>query len=89
MRALLAAFEEKKRIVELLGACLTRRGEAVFIGAENLDEPFRCCSLVLVPYCSPQGERGALGIVGPTRMEYSKVLGAVSGVAHLVSKVMA
>jgi heat-inducible transcriptional repressor len=89
MRALLAAFEEKKRIVELLGACMARPGKAVFIGTENPDEPFRCCSLVLVPYCSPEGERGALGVVGPTRMEYSKVLGAVSGVAHLVSKAMA
>lgn len=81
MKAIFAAFEQKSRILQILNNCLDGTGFSVIIGSENPDTGLRTCSFILSSYEMPSGETGTLGIVGPTRMEYARMLNTVRGVA--------
>jgi heat-inducible transcriptional repressor len=85
---LFAAFESKHRLVNLLTLCLQEGGLTVLIGSEIPDEQIAHCSLVLASYSSPRGEQGVLGVVGPTRMEYRRVIRAVDETARAVMGIM-
>ena len=86
-RAALRLVEEKKRILHVLD--LTREAKAmqIFIGA---DSSFAQEGLAVV--ASPFGEGGVvgtLGVIGPTRMNYSKVISLVDYTARVLSRVLA
>ncbi len=88
MKGLLKAFNEKKVIIQLLDKFIGSEGVQVFIGAENQFLGNDQCSMVLSQY--KQGDRvlGALGVIGPTRMEYSKVIPLVDATAKQVSRLL-
>jgi len=88
MKGLLKAFNEKKVIVQLLDKFIGTDGVQVFIGAENQFLGNDQCSMVISQY--KQGDRvlGALGVIGPTRMEYSKVIPLVDATAKQVSRLL-
>ena len=90
LRNLLAAFEEKAKLARILGACLesSAPGVRVFIGGENADAEMRHCTIVAAPYHYRDHAVGALGVVGPTRMEYDRAMRAVEYVAHLTSRLL-
>jgi heat-inducible transcriptional repressor len=88
MRGLLTAFEEKKVIVQLLDMYLGSDGVQVFIGAENPFLGDHHCSLVVSQYKRGDQVLGALGVIGPTRMEYSKVIPLVDSAAKQVSRLL-
>jgi heat-inducible transcriptional repressor len=90
LRDLLAAFEEKAKLARILSACLESSppGVRVFIGGENLDAEMRHCTIIAAPYHYRDRAVGALGVVGPTRLEYDWAITTVEYVAHLTSRLL-
>jgi heat-inducible transcriptional repressor len=60
----------------------------VFIGGENVDAEMRHCTIIAAPYRYRDRAVGALGVVGPTRMEYDRAMTTVEYVAHLTSRLL-
>jgi len=87
MHALLYLIEEKQRLVELLNAYIDGAGLTVVIGAEHLDPSLRPFSFVLSTYGDAAGT-GTIGVIGPTRMRYSRAIAVVDGAAQAVSRVL-
>ena len=89
-RALLETFEEKAKLVRILNACLqsSTPGVRILIGRENTAREMQQCTLIVAPFCYRRRVMGALGVVGPTRMEYDRAITAVEYVAHLCSKLL-
>jgi heat-inducible transcriptional repressor len=87
LQALLQMIEEKQRLLELLNEYIDGPGLTVVIGAEHLDPNLRPFSLVLSTYDDGSGI-GTVGVIGPTRMRYSRAIAAVDGAAQAVSRVL-
>ena len=87
LQALLQMIEEKQKLLELLNEYIDGPGLTVVIGAEHLDPNLRPFSLVLSTYDDGSGI-GTVGIIGPTRMRYSRAIAAVDGAAQAVSRVL-
>lgn len=88
MKGLLQALEEKALIVELLNKCLDAEGVHVFIGSENENRWMEDCSLVAANYKRGNRALGTLGVIGPARMEYERVIPLVNHTANLLSRVL-
>lgn len=91
MRALFRMFEEKSRLVRILNECLADRSFGnvrIQIGAENRTPWLRDCSIVASPLHIGDRIVGGVGVVGPTRMEYARVIGIVDYVAKLFERVL-
>jgi len=87
LQTLLHMIEEKQRLLELLNEYIDGPGVTVVIGAEHLDPNLRPFSLVLSTYDDGSGI-GTVGVIGPTRMRYSRAISAVDGAAQAVSRVL-
>jgi heat-inducible transcriptional repressor len=85
MKVLFKAFEEKGVIVQLLDQCLSAEGVQVLIGSENTFLGISDCSFVIASYKRHDQTVGSLGVIGPVRMEYSRVIPLVSQAARIVS----
>ncbi len=86
MTALFRAFEEKATMVRLLDKCMEPKGVQIAIGSENQVQEIEACSLVTSTY-SYRGEvLGALGVIGPRRMNYSRVIPLVDYTARLLTE---
>ena len=88
MREIFAAFEEKGRLVELLGRCMQADGVQIFIGAETPLKEMAGMSLITSTYLTSNDTIGLLGVIGPTRMGYSSVIPIVDYTARLVSRLL-
>jgi heat-inducible transcriptional repressor len=90
VKRLLETFEEKAKLVKILGACLDNKGSGVriLIGKENPTLEMHECALIMAPYRYRNRALGALGVVGPMRMEYDRAITTVNYVAHLCSKLL-
>jgi heat-inducible transcriptional repressor len=88
MKAIFEAFEENNQLIFLLDRCLAGGGLRILIGSENQSEEMRDCSLVTTTYTDGDSLMGALGIIGPTRMEYSSVIPLVECTAYMVSQML-
>jgi heat-inducible transcriptional repressor len=90
IRQLLLAFEEKAKLIEILGSFLhsSNMGVQVVIGRENPADEMRHCALVMAPLRYGCRIVGALGVVGPTRMEYDRAVTTVEYVAHLCNRLL-
>ncbi|HXI32405.1 MAG TPA: heat-inducible transcriptional repressor HrcA [Vicinamibacterales bacterium] len=87
LQALLAMIEEKQKLLQLLNEYIDGPGLSVVIGAEHLDPNLRPFSLILSTYDDGSGI-GSVGIIGPTRMRYSRAIAAVDGAAQAVSRML-
>jgi heat-inducible transcriptional repressor len=88
LRTLLAMIEEKDRLVRLLTAYMEAPGLMVVIGSEHTAPDLQSLSLVATTYVD--GPRtGAIGVIGPTRMRYSRAIAAVESVSHAMQRVLA
>ena len=87
MQTLLLMIEEKQRLVRLLNEYIDGPGLTVVIGAEHPDPNLRSFSLVASTYDDGAGI-GTVGIIGPTRMHYSRAIAVVDGAAQAVSRVL-
>ena len=90
LRELLAAFEQKAKLIRILGACLQSQnhGVRILIGSENTASEMQECSVIMAPLHYQRRVVGALGVVGPVRMEYDRAIKAVEYVAHLCSRLL-
>jgi heat-inducible transcriptional repressor len=84
LRKLFDAFQQKRDILHLLDQCVHGNGIQIFIGEESgygmLDE----CSMVTAPYTVDGRILGVLGVIGPTRMAYDRVIPIVDATARLL-----
>lgn len=87
LQALLSMIEEKQRLLHLLNEYIDGPGLTVVIGAEHLDPSLRPFSLVASTYDAGSGT-GTVGVIGPTRMRYSRAIAVVDGAAQAVSRVL-
>ena len=88
IRAILQTLEEKKALLTLLDKCLDSRGVQIFIGSEGLGNEMPGCGLVLAPYAgsSSGNPLGSLGVVGPIRMNYARVVSLVEYTAQVLGE---
>lgn len=88
VRALLGALEEKERIVRLLDRTLSADGIQVWLGAETPFAEVADLSVVATPYGPEDRPVGSIAVIGPTRMNYSRVIPLVDFTAELVSDLL-
>ncbi|HWO99795.1 MAG TPA: heat-inducible transcriptional repressor HrcA [Methylococcus sp.] len=84
LRMLFEALREKESIIHLLDRCLDSPGVRIFIGEESGLRPFASCSLVAASYALDDRVVGVLGVIGPTRMKYGRIIPLVDVTAKLV-----
>jgi len=89
LRELLAAIEEKHRLVSVLNACI-ETPEPVFvqIGVKEISQAGENLALISAPYAHSDLVQGSLGVLGPTRMHYERAMTAVAYVAQLFSEAL-
>jgi heat-inducible transcriptional repressor len=87
LHALLEMIEEKQRLVRILNEYIDGAGMTVVIGAEHLDPSLKPFSLVASTYEDGSGT-GTIGVIGPTRMRYSRAIAVVDGAAQAVSRLL-
>jgi heat-inducible transcriptional repressor len=87
LQVLLQMVEEKQRLVRLLNEYFDGPGLAVVIGAEHPDPDLRSFSLIASTYQLAAGT-GMIGVIGPTRMRYSRAISVVEGTAQAVARVL-
>jgi heat-inducible transcriptional repressor len=85
IRALVRAIEEKGRLCRLLDHCLCTDRVTIFIGGELPLPEFSGLSLVTAPYRSEGQVVGVLGVIGPTRMAYERIIPIVACAADSLS----
>jgi len=89
LKRLFEAFGRKRELLHLLDRCIGADGVQIFIGDESgysvLDE----CSLVTAPYAVDGEVLGVLGVIGPTRMAYERVIPIVDLSARLLGRALA
>lgn len=84
LRTLFEAFSQKQAIIHLLEQCTKADGVQIFIGEESGYQAFDHCSLVTSPYSMGDEVVGVLGVIGPTRMAYEKIIPFVDITAKLL-----
>jgi heat-inducible transcriptional repressor len=88
LRRLFEAFNEKHDILRLLDSCLRAEGIQIFIGQESGYRILDDISLVTAPYMLDNKVVGVLGIIGPTRMAYERVIPIVDVTAKLLGSAL-
>ncbi len=87
LQVLLQMIDEKQRLVVLLDEYIDGPGLTIVIGAEHPDPSLRWFSLVASTYHDGIGT-GTVGVIGPTRMRYSRAITVVDGAAQAISRVL-
>jgi len=85
LKQLFDAFTEKSQILHLLDRCIEAEGVQIFVGEESGYQLLGDCSLVSAPYRIDDQVIGVLGVIGPTRMDYPRVIPIVDTTARLLS----
>jgi len=94
LRELLSTIEERSRLVQILNECIDRDTNLsgsvrVMIGQENVAPSLRNCALITVPYrFGNSSTAGTLSVLGPTRIEYARIIAIVGYVAKMLEKSM-
>ena len=88
LKGLFDAFSQKRSVIHLLDQCLSSDGVQIFIGEESGYKVFDRCSLVTSSYSVNDEVVGVLGVIGPTRMAYEKVIPFVDVTAKLLGSVL-
>ncbi len=88
LRELFETFEKKSDLLHLLERCSSAQGIQIFIGEEAGYESFDDYSVVTAPYTDGVRTLGVLGVVGPTRMSYERVIPIVDITARMLSSAL-
>lgn len=90
-REIVSTFEEKRMLTELVHENLspenTNTGIQVYIGEETPIEGMKDCSVVTATYELDEGMKGTIGIIGPKRMDYDRVIGTVKSMMHQLDEI--
>jgi heat-inducible transcriptional repressor len=84
LRRLFEAFNEKRDFLHLLDHSLRAEGVQIFIGHESGYQVLDDCSVITAPYGDGESVIGVLGVIGPTRMAYERVIPIVDMTAKLL-----
>jgi heat-inducible transcriptional repressor len=85
LRKLFDAFTEKREILHLLDQFQHAEGVQIFIGEESGYQLLNGCSVVTAPYQISEKVVGVLGVIGPTRMDYQRVIPVVDVTARILA----
>jgi heat-inducible transcriptional repressor len=89
VRELFDEIESKRGLIELLSDAETAQGVRIFIGSENKLFSLSGSSVVLSPYKDANDKVvGVLGVIGPTRLNYARIVPVVDYTAHVVSELI-
>ncbi len=88
LRHLFDAFNQKRDILHLLDQALNAQGVQIYIGEESGYEPLDNCSVVTSTYEADGEVLGVLGVVGPTRMAYERVVPIVDMTAKILGSAL-
>lgn len=89
VRQLFSALETKESLLKLLSLTETADGVRIFIGRENELFGLAGCSLVIAPYANSAKQIvGAIGVIGPTRLNYARVIPMVDYTAKVVGRLI-
>jgi heat-inducible transcriptional repressor len=86
LKELFEAFSQRRDILHLLDQSLTADGVQIFIGQESGYKVLDACSIVAAPYQIDEDAVGVLGVIGPTRMAYDRVIPIVDVTAKLLGR---
>jgi heat-inducible transcriptional repressor len=90
IRALFAALETKEAMVRLLEAADLAQGVQIFIGAQNELFGLAGCSMIIAPYRNSREQIvGAVGVIGPTRINYARIIPMVDYTAQVIGRILA
>ncbi len=84
LRNLLEALEEKHLLLRIIDRCLGDDGMQILIGSD-IDSHIPGCGMVLAPYQGEGEPVGGLGVIGPMRMNYGKIVTLVEYIATILS----
>jgi heat-inducible transcriptional repressor len=85
LRELFEAFQKKNELLQLMEVCARAPGVRLFIGEESGFSALDGCSVVTASYGAQGRVLGAVGVIGPTRMAYERVIPVVQATAGLLS----
>lgn len=85
LRDIFEAFNKKREMIHLLDKCVDAQGVKIFIGEESGYKVLGECSVVTSSYSAEGEPLGVLGVIGPTRIPYKKVIPIVDVTAKLLS----
>jgi heat-inducible transcriptional repressor len=85
LRELFEAFQQKKSLLHLMERCAVADGVQIYIGDESGYQVLDDYSVITAPYRSGDSSVGVLGVIGPTRMAYERVIPVVDMTARVIS----
>ena len=89
IRALFETLETSETTMRLLDAASTAEGVQIFIGAEKALFGVAGCSMIIAPFGNRQEQIvGAIGVIGPTRLNYARIIPMVDYTAKVVSRLI-
>ncbi|MDD3608800.1 MAG: heat-inducible transcriptional repressor HrcA [Halothiobacillaceae bacterium] len=88
LKRLFEAFNEKRELLSLLDHCERGQGVQIFIGRESGSPTFEECSVIGAPYTVDGEVVGVLGVIGPKRMAYDRVIQIVDITARLMGSAL-
>jgi len=89
IRALFEALETKDTMLKLLEAANKAEGVQIFIGAENDLFSHTGCSMIITPYMNSREQVvGAIGVIGPTRLNYARIIPMVDYTAKVIGRLL-
>ena len=88
MKDIFRAMEQKSQLLSLLDSCLKAPGVNIFIGSESHMNSMSGMSLITSTYVSGKNTLGVLGVIGPTRMGYGKVIPIVDYTAKMLTRLL-
>lgn len=89
VRKLFSTLETKESLLRLLDLADDAEGVQIFIGAENELFGVTGCSMVIAPYTNSQQQFvGAIGVIGPTRIDYARIIPMVDYTAKVIGRLV-
>jgi len=88
IKAILGAIEDKQFLLKLLNQISDCEGTKVFVGTDNILPAMKELSLVASTYSNRKNANGAIGIIGPTRMNYKKLIPIVDHTAKALTRIL-
>ena len=90
LRGLFSVLETKETLLNLLEAAIEAEGVQIYIGTENPHYNLTDYSVILSPYTNGRGAVvGAVGVIGPTRLNYGRIIPMVDYTAKVITRLIA
>ncbi len=88
LRDIFDVFNQKRELIHILDGCVDAEGVQIFIGSESGYSVLNDCSVIGAPYTKDDDVVGVLGVIGPTRIAYNKIIPAVDLTARLLTSAL-